>query len=284
MGGSVSGGKSGSESESESDFSQRVPGFQKNALTNLYGHGESLYDWSGSNMKDRAGGAADWMTNVQNQAMPQWQDMAQGGAYKDMNIGGNLERSLMDSMNAPSNTQSIYRNIMGGEGNDYADAMRSQLSEDASNTAGGVLSLLDQRAANAGASGGSRHGIAQGKAIGDITSNLQKNLTDIGYNTFDKDLAQKLNIADMADQNTFGRQQLMSNMLGQKQGVMDRGLDRSKDMQSLGMGQFSPYMAPWKAAGAYANTIGSPIVLGSGSADSSSKGKGKGSGASGGIK
>jgi hypothetical protein len=123
-------------------------------------------------------------------------------------------------------------------------------------------------------SGGSRHGIATSQGMYDINSNLQKNLADTGYNTFDKDLANKLNIAQQADQGTLARQQLMSNMLGQQQGVQTGALNAGGQMQNLGMGSMAPTMMPWQNMSNYANSIGSPTVLSSGGSSGNSSAMG----------
>ena len=118
--------------------------------------------------------------------------------------------------------------------------------------------------------------VAQG--MYDINSNLQKNLADVGYNTFDKDLQNKLNIAQQADQGTLARQQLMSNMLGQQQGVSTGALGMGQNMQNLGMGSFAPSMMPWQNNSNYANALGSPTVLNSGSSSGNSNAMGMGGG------
>jgi len=166
---------------------------------------------------------------------------------------------------------------MGGEGNNYADAMKDQYTKDAQRSMDNMNSTLDARAAGSGMSGSSRHGVAQGIMGRGINDALQKNLAETGYNTFDKDLNRKLQIAGQADSNNLSRQQMMSNMIGQQQGAMQQGLNFGGQMQNMNMGQFSPYMAPWQAMGQYSNAIGRPTILGSGS----SKGKSSGFGASG---
>ena len=110
----------------------------------------------------------------------------------------------------------------------------------------------------------------------DELDRLGQQQTNIGYNTFDKDLERKLGIAQRADAFDFGKLQNVSGMLGAQQGAMAGGLGMGQGMQNLGMGQFAPFMAPWQAAGQYSSTIGRPTVLGSGtsSADSSAKGFG----------
>ena len=137
--------------------------------------------------------------------------------------------------NQASNQQRIYESIMGGSGNSYADALKNQMQTDALRTAGTTLNALDARAARAGMLGSSRQGIAQAGALQGINQNLQRGLTDIGYNTFDKDLAQKLDIARQADQANVQR------YLGNQQynlGLVGAGNTAAQNAQqyNLGMG------------------------------------------------
>jgi hypothetical protein len=137
--------------------------------------------------------------------------------------------------NQTSNQQRIYESIMGGSGNSYADALKNQMQTDALRTAGTSLNALDARAARAGMSGSSRQGIAQAGALQGINQNLQSNLTNLGYSTFDKDLAQKLDIARQADQANVQR------YLGNQQynlGLLGAGNTAAQNAQNynLGMG------------------------------------------------
>lgn len=100
--------------------------------------------------------------------------------------------------------------------------------------------------------------------------------TDVGFETFDKDLNRKMGIAQRADQFDMGRLQSAGNMLGQQQGAMQGGLGAGKGMQQLGMGQFAPSQVPWQNVSQYASAIGRPTVLGSGSGSGSADSKGFG--------
>ena len=276
MGGSTGGSKSDSSSSNNFNFNQRVPRFQRDALTDLYGQLGSLYGSTVGGMNGLIPGAVDYAQNAISGAPDALNSNLQGGVYGGLNIGNQLMDSLNQSLNNPSATQSIYSSIMGGQGNDYADAMRGQLYTDADRAQNLMLGNLDARAAASGMSGGSRHGTATAQGMQDINLNLQKNLTDVGYNTFDKDLMNKLGIAQQADANTFNRQNLMANMLGQQQGAVDTGISQSPGVASLGVSQFAPYMMPWQAASGYAQGVGNPITLSSGSGSGSGSSSGKG--------
>lgn len=279
----MSGGLSGSSQDSGSNqsFNQDVWGPQGDALQNLYSQIGGLFDYGNQGMQNQMGGAVDQANNVQDAAMNPWMNQLEGGAYSNMGLQDSLMGSLNQSMNQPSNASEINAMIMGGEGNNYADAMKDQYMQDASQAQGQMLANTDARAAASGMSGGSRHGLSQAKGMEDINDSLMSNMANVGYQTFDQDLNRKLDIAGQADQANLSRQQMMQQMLGSQQSAMTGALNNSGNMQNLGMGGMNAYNAPWEMAGNYANAIGGPTVLGSGSSSSNSSGKGaSGSGSS----
>jgi hypothetical protein len=278
MGGSASKSKSSNEGQ----YQDQVWGGQSGALQNLYGNAQNLFNQTNAGMQNLQGGATQNMQDTYNQANPAWQDQLQGGAYKDMGLQNQLMGSLNQSMNSPSATSQINAMTMGGEGNNYADAMKGQYMQDANRAQEMMLSNLDARAAGSGMSGGSRHGIAQGLGMEGINDQLQTNLAQTGYDTFDKDLNRKLGIAGMADQNTLARQQMMSGMIGQQNQAQQGAIQGGQNMQNINMGQYAPQMMPWEAMGSYANTIGRPTILGSGSQSGSSGSMSAGGGVGGG--
>jgi hypothetical protein len=218
-----------------------------------------------------------------------------------------LMTSLNNSLNrefkpsGPTNTQRIYNMIMGGEGNNYADAMKGQYLADADLAQKQMLSNLDARAAASGMTGSSREGIAQGLGLQGINRNLQEQLAKTGYETFDKDLGNKLSIAEQADTNNLTREGMylgdtaraqglgfdelnnsrnatladrtgardaMGNLIGAKETTSGNALSFSDAIQNLGMGILEPLMAKWGNFGGYANAIGGPTVLNSGTGSS----------------
>lgn len=283
MGGSsVSGGgsKNKSKAGSQGQFSQDVWGGQSGALGDLYNAAGSLFGSTLGNLSPMMQNASSTMNQTADAANQGWQNQMQGGAYSGLGIGNQLMSSLNASQNSPSAMQEVNNMIMGGSGNNYADAMKNQYMQDATDAQNNMMANMDARAAASGMSGGSRHGTAMAQGMKDINQNLQSNMAQTGFNTFDKDLDRKLQIAGQADANNFNRQQLMGNMLGQQQGAMAGGVNSAGNMQQLGMGQFAPQMMPWQAMGQYANTIGAPTVLSSGSTSASSNSKGSGKGGS----
>lgn len=278
----MGGSSSKSESESESGFKQEVWQPQGSALRNLYSQLGGLFGRTTAGMEGQTPQTQEWMRNIQQGSLAPWQEQMAGGAYRDMGLQEQLMSSLNQSMAQPSAVSEINAMIMGGDGNTYADAMKQQYIDDASRAQQMMLSNLDARAVGAGQSGSSRHGIAQALGQEDINRNLQRQMAQTGFETFDKDLNRKLAIAQQADQANLARQNMMANMIGSQQQAMTGGLQMGQNMQNLGMGSFAPYMMPWQAAGQYASAIGRPTILGSGSMSGSSESKGMSGGIGGG--
>ena len=270
----MSGSLGKSENTSQQSFGQNVYGAQEPYLQNLWGGAQGLFNmgmpYAGYNMSKGQ--------NVMNTALSgmqqPWQQQMQGGAYGGLDTTGMVNTAFQDLQNPTSYTQDIYGNIMGGSGNTYADAMKDSLMTDAQRTSDLTMAQLDQRAAGAGMGGSSRHGVAQALALDDINTNLQQNMADIGYSTFDKDLQNKLNIASMADANALAAKQMnmqsAMDLMGGQQGAMYGGLNYGGNILDAGQ---QMQMLPWQGGMNYANMMGGPIVLGSGVGGSSGKGK-----------
>lgn len=274
MGGSSS--KSDSSSGSSMEWAQNISPEQLSALEGVWNQAGNLFGQSNDQMQGLIPDATQGMQGVFDQANPAYQQQLAGGATANMDLQNQLGQSLQQSMNNPSMMSEVNAMIMGGEGNNYADAMKDQYVQDANRAQQNMLGNLDARAAASGMSGGSRHGTATAQGMDDINRNLQSNMAQTGFNTFDKDLDRKLQIAGMADQNLAGSQQMMSNMLSGQNAAQQGAITAGSQMQNLNMGQFAPSMAPWGAMQGYTGAIGAPTVLSSGSGtmsgDSSSKG------------
>jgi hypothetical protein len=284
MAGSFGKSNSSSKSSNAQSFNQTIPYFQQQALTKLYDQANQLFKQNNNQLQTAMMPAYDQMSTMLGQSQPAWNQALQGGVYNPEQINQQLTNSLTQSLNSPTETSKVYGDIMGGQGNNYADAMKASYLGDANRATANMLSNLDARAAAAGMSGGARHGIATSQGLYDINSNLQKNLAQTGYDTFNQDLNNKLSIASQADQNTLQRQQMMQQMLGSAQDTSNQALTTlGQGVQNLGMGAFAPLMLPWQGASNYANIIGSPTVLSSGSGSGSGSGKSKGKSGSGGM-
>ena len=265
-----------SKNKSRSGFQQDVWEPQGEFLQGLYGAAQGLFGGNQANMQGQMDTGRQYGQDVMSRSMPAFQQQLEGGAFGGMDLQKQLMQSLKQSQQGPSAMQDINTMIMGGEGNTSADAMKAQYMQDAQQAQDQMLGGLDARAAASGMSGGARHGVAQAKGLGDISQNLQGQLARTGYETFDKDLQRKMDIARQADVGSLERQKLMSGMIGGQQAAMAGGLDRGQ--QLYGMGR-SEQMMPWEQMGQYSNVIGGPTVLGGGA----SHGSGMGVSGSGGI-
>lgn len=272
MGGGGSLGKSESDSRTEGAFDQNVWSPQGRALAELYNTMGGLFGRTASGIGAETPSAVGAMRGVFDAAMPAYRTQLGGGAYADLDLSDAYRTALQGG----GNEQFINESIMGGAGNNYVDAMRGQMQSDSDKRLGRSLALADLRAANAEQSGSSRHGLLQARLAEDEGDRLGDMQTRLGFETFDKDLDRKLDIARRADQFDIDRLGSIERAMAGKQGAMMGGLNFGPGMQNLGMGRFAPYMAPWQAAGQYASAIGRPTVLGSGTTygDSSSKGFG----------
>jgi hypothetical protein len=263
--------------QNNSNFGQSV--FNQDALKQMYGRAGDMYGQQQGEFAKMQPWATDFTKGAAADTQKAWQDQLLGGAYQGVNAG-DIQSQLQQSMQDPSKTSQIYAQMMGGEGNNYADAMKGQYMKDAQRAQEQMLSNLDARAAGAGQSGSSRHGIAQGLGMRGINDALQGQLAKTGYETFDKDLQNKLGIAGQADQNTLARQQLMQNMLSGKQSAMQGGIQNASGVQNLGMGAFAPGMMNWQNFNQYANALGGPAILSHGTNTGSGNASGYSSGTS----
>ena len=266
---------SANESATGANYNQNIWGGQSPALQSLYQQAGNVFQNQYPELQNQITNASNNMNQVTNTANPYWEQQMQGGAYNGMELQNKLDYLMANGADT-GNTSRIYANIMGGEGNNYADAMREQYVKDATRAQENMLKNLDQRAAAAGMSGGSRQGVATALGMRDINDNLQSEMAKIGYNTFDKDLQNKLKIAELADQNALARyqgdQNTLTGLLNSLQQTMNTGLNNTTGMQELNMGQFAPGMVPYAQLGQYANVLGSPTLLSNGSQFGSSSG------------
>jgi hypothetical protein len=310
---------------SNNSFNQDIWSGQRKPLKDMYGNAKSLYGSNASAMDAVTPEIMGSMRDTTGAATGAWKDALAGGSYSGINpnnlvssldssmasgvpeASSPLIESLNNSLNreftpsGPTNTQNIYSQIMGGAGNNYADAMKGQYLSDANLAQQNMLSNLDARVGASGMTGSSREGIAQGLGLQGINRNLQEQLARTGYETFDKDLSNKLSIAQQADTNNFNRENMylndigraqglgfdelnnarsgvyadrsgardaMGNLIGAKEATSGNALNFSDAIQNLGMGILEPLMAKWGNMAGYSNTIGGPTVLNGGSGSS----------------
>jgi hypothetical protein len=274
MSAALGGGSQKQNASNQSQMSQNVFGPQSGALSQLYSNANNVFNQNQQLSNQGQQFAQQQAQDVSNAAMPAWQQQLNGGATANLGIGNTLMGSLNQSLNSPTNTQSIYAQMMGGNGNNYADAMKAGYIGDANRTRDNMMRTLDARATGSNMSGGSRHGLAEAQGNYDINSNLQRDLAITGYETFDKDLQNKLMIAGQADQGTLARQQMMAGMLGGQNQAQAGALQFGEGMQNLGLGALAPASAGWGNLQGYQNAIGSPTVLSQGTSSGNSSGSG----------
>jgi hypothetical protein len=274
MSAALGGGKQKQSSNNVSQMSQNIFGPQGTALSQLYANANNVFNQNQGYANAGQQYAQQQAQDVANAAMPAWQQQLNGGVTANLGLGNTLMGSLNQTLNSPTNTQAIYSQMMGGNGNNYADAMKAGYIGDANRAIDNMNRTLDARATGSAMSGGSRHGLAQAQGYYDINSNLQHELAQTGYNTFDKDLQNKLMIAGQADQNTLARQQMMAGMLSGQNQAQAGALQFGEGMQNLGLGTLAPASAGWGNIQGLQSAIGNPTVLSQGSSIGNSSGSG----------
>lgn len=274
MGGSF--GKS--KNEANNSFNQNVWGPQGNALQQLYQAAFGQLN-SGSGTTDKINGSADWASNaLQNlfgNASNQQNNLAGGGAFGNPE---EIRNKLFGSMGGPSQTGQMYESIIGGRGNEYIDPVIDQLKQSAAQN---VQTLQGQNAADAalmGQSGSSRQAMENAMITSQANKDLLSQESQLRAGAYDKDLAMKMGIAQMADGNKQAEQDRLFNMLSGAQNSMNTGFQGNQMLQALALGSMAPYLqaqqSQWNPLMNLANIIGGPTILGQGGGSSSGKGKG----------
>jgi hypothetical protein len=257
-------GTQSSGSSMSGTANQHIPQFDINALKTLFGTANTTFKNSNKSTLARTPAVQRGINSVASKSSGAWADLLKGGAFKGVNPGAVLSK-IAGFQDTPSQTSQLYAQMMGGKGNNYADAMKNEYIKDADRTRELNYANLDARAAGAGMSGGSRHGVAQALIDRDINANLQKNLATTGYETFDKDLANKLGIAQQADSNMLARQNMYANtgnsFINARNANTNAGIAGAGNMQNVNMGMFAPGQMPWSNLQNYASAIGNPIIL-----------------------
>ena len=249
----------------QSNMGQRVWQPQGQALDRMYGQMGTQFDRYNQQRMAQDPQAIEYMRNIRDQSNPAFQQQLGGGATANMGLQDRFGDMMDQSMNRPSYTQEVYGDMMGDARNTYGAAMKDQFIENAGRTNQQSLANADARAAASGMSGGSRHGLAQNRMQENTNRNLQSDLNSLDYNTFDKNMANRLQIAGMADQNQLAREQMISGMIGQQNNAQQFGIGAGQQMQGMGMGEYAPEAFGRQGWGQYSNAIGRPQVLGSGS-------------------
>ena len=190
---------------------------------------------------------------------------AQNAFSQGMGDVNGMKPMVQGSMgNALGQAQGAYGNQMGGgfaQGlagqvgpNSYTDALKGQIADDAQKLKQQNLGSLDARAAAAGMSGSSGYRDQVGGMMDDVDKNALNQMSQLGFNSFDRGLQNQMNLAGMMDQNQQGA---MGNL---------------QNIQSGAMNMFNPSMLGQQMAANYAQTIGGPTVLSNGFSQGTSMG------------
>ena len=246
----LSGGTSGGSNWTQ----QGVWGGQAPYLQNMYGGASGLQRQMQPSYGSVAGEAGDYIGQTQEASMPAWQQQLQGGVYGQ----GGAARPYMQQLG----------NIAAGQGtNAYQQKLKDAMAADADVARQEMLGALDARAAASGMSGGSRHGTAIARGMGDINRNLLSNQANIGFQAEEAERARQMQA-----------NQMLGQAYGQQQATQTNALGQSGAMANLGMAGFNPLQAQWGGLQNQAGILGGPTILGSGGGSNWSQNFGFGQG------
>ena len=253
----------GSKSKSkQSSTSQNVSSNQgvNSGINMNYGLNQSGNFGQNSAVGGSSGGGASFNQSTQGvygAQAPYLQDVygaAQGAFNQGMSdvqgMRPEVQQQLGDALGAAGQG---YGNQLGGGfasglagqigPNSYTDAMKAQIANDANQLRQQSLGSLDARAAAAGMSGSSGYRDQVAAMNDDINESALNQMTQVGYNSFDRGVQNQMQLAAMQDAN------------------QQAGLGNLGAIQSASMAQFQPAMLGQQMAGQYAQTIGGPTTL-----------------------
>ena len=269
MGGSA--GKS--KGSSNNSFSTNVWGPQGDALQNLYQLAFDQYG-KGNDYMSQITGQADNISNAANGILDANKVLQSGGAYGDT---AEIRQMLLDSMGGRSNTGIMYESIVGGPGNTYVDPLIESMRVDSAQNVATLQGGNAMDAAAMGQSGSSRQAMQDAMFASQANQDLLNKEAELRYDTYDKDLAMKMGIAQQADYNHQAEQDRLLAMLQGGQGSMEKGTSPVLLTTLLNYGM-NPWLqaqqAVWNPMNNLSNIIGNAIMTSSGSGSSKSKGGG----------
>ena len=268
------GGSGGhSKSDSSSDFATYIDGRQAPYLQQMWDRGLNLFDnMNYGPMQNQFSQVGDRMAGDMSMVYPGLQNQLGGGFSNPA-----LERSLASSMADPSQMGRMYESILGGPGNTYADPLKQNLMQNTwDNLERGGIKQSDTSFANLGRAGSDRNAVENALLKRDAIQDANQAMTAIDYDTFDKDLNWKMNIARQADLGRGQAQDRAMDLLGMQNQSQMGGLNYMPGLQGLQMGTMSPYMSaynmPMDMMSMLGGWIGAPVMAGHGSGNASSFG------------
>ena len=270
MGGSA--GKS--KGSSNNSFSTNVWGPQGDALQNLYQLAFDQYG-KGNDYMSQITGQASNIDNAVNGILDANKGLQSGGAYGDT---AEIRQMLLDSMGGRSNTGIMYESIVGGPGNTYVDPLIESMRVDSAQNVATLQGGNAMDAAAMGQSGSSRQAMQDAMFASQANQDLLNKEAELRYDTYDKDLAMKMGIAQQADRNHQAEQDRLLSMIQGSQDSMNNATNMGSLLQSLATGGMDIWLkaqhASWNPLNNLAYIIGNPIILGKSSGSSKSKGFG----------
>lgn len=252
----------GSDATTSNNTSGITAGQNQNygfGINGNYGTNESQNMSAGtsSSTQDVWAGQSPYLQDVYGQSQNAFQSgMNEVNAMKP-GVQGSMAQSLGQAQGGYGNQMGGgYASAMAGQvgPNAYTDAMKGQIANDANMMRQQSLGSLDARAAAAGMSGSSGYRDSVNLMNDDITEQALNQMTQVGYNSFDRGLQNNMQLAGMMDQN----QQF--------------GVGNVNNLQQGAMNMFNPSMVGQQMAGNYAQQIGGPSVLGQSSSTNMSSG------------
>lgn len=275
----MGGSSSKSQGSSNNSFQNNIWGPQGNALQQLYQMALGSNPNAGNSQVQ---GSADNINNAMNNIIGNNQNINnQGSAFGDSN---ELRDKLLGMMGGPSQTGQMYESIVGGQGNTYIDPVVSQMRDSMKQNVDTLQNNNALDAAMMGQSGGSRQAMENAMIGSQANKDMMAQEAQLRAGAYDKDLAMKMGIANLADSNKQAEQDRLFNMLsGNNQQNNTLAVNNNNLLQTILSGGMNPYLqaqqANWTGLQNIASILGGPIMESSGSGGS----KHKGSGASGGL-
>lgn len=253
-----------SQMNQSGNSTQRIPKWQQRAQKEVFNAAKDMFGAQGNSLKSLLPQLQSQLSSSNAKVQDLINQNSVGGAFSDVNPTELLGK-IESFRNTPSQSSGLYEQIMGGKGNSYLDAMKDSLLKDAQRRRDLSTASLDARLAGGGMSGGARHGVAQALIDRDINDSLANQMTQVGYNTFENDLQNKLNIARQADSNSLARDQMFTNTANQLISGKDANMDAALEGQYRNIGNIfglaSLNNMPWTNLQNYSAAIGNPTVL-----------------------
>ena len=271
-------GVEGGASHDKSSSSQKVWNPQARALGGMYNQAGRLYhNQLGLQNQFQNFGmntVNPYMASLNPYMMQGFGGLMGGGQQGQFaqQMSPELQASYAQSLGpqGPTNTQRMYQDIIGGQGNTYVDPLVDDMYNQAwKGLDRGAFKNSAQAAAQSGNMGNYSRQMDNSAYAADTMSDVRSKEMALRAGAYDKDLNWKMDIANMADSNALqdrmNAQRQLSGFMGAGDQNTMGALNQGQMMQQMGMGMMNPWMAmmqaPWNSLNNMANIIGDPTVL-----------------------